>query len=141
VICRDGDSFAGVGARAASESWSAETGIRSRAWEPALLKNGSGRCWGGTVLRKLFGRREKEITIYTQPTWADCHAAKRFLAEHDIPFTEKDVTTDHQYMDELKSLVGRFITPTLVIDGETLLGFGTNIGRVRELLRKELEMQ
>jgi len=63
------------------------------------------------------------------------------LAEHDIPFTEKDVTTDAQYMDELKSLVGRFITPTLVIEGETLLGFGTNIGRVRELLRKELEME
>jgi glutaredoxin len=63
------------------------------------------------------------------------------LAEHDIPFTEKDVTTDSQYMDELKSLVGRFVTPTLVIDGETLLGFGTNIGRVRELLRKELEME
>jgi hypothetical protein len=44
-------------------------------------------------------------------------------------------------MDELKSLVGRFATPTLVIDGETLLGFGMNIGRVRELLRKELEME
>jgi glutaredoxin len=58
------------------------------------------------------------------------------LAEHDIPFTEKDVTTDTQYMDELKSLVGRFVTPTLVIDGETLLGFGINIGRVRELLKR-----
>jgi hypothetical protein len=41
-------------------------------------------------------------------------------------------------MDELKSLVGRFITPTLVIDGETLLGFGTNIGRVHELLKTEI---
>jgi glutaredoxin len=60
------------------------------------------------------------------------------LAEHDIPFTEKDVTTDPQYMDELKQIVGRFITPTLVIDGETLLGFGTNIGRVRELLKKKI---
>jgi glutaredoxin len=60
------------------------------------------------------------------------------LAENDIPFTEKDVSTDPQYMDELKNLVGRFVTPTLVIDGETLLGFGTNIGRVRELLRKEI---
>jgi hypothetical protein len=41
-------------------------------------------------------------------------------------------------MDELKSLVGRLITPTLVINGETLLGFGTNIGQVRELLKKEM---
>jgi glutaredoxin len=64
---------------------------------------------------------------------------KRFFAEHNIPFTEKDVTTDPQYMDELQRLVGRFVTPTLVIDGEILLGFGMNMGRVRELLRKETE--
>jgi hypothetical protein len=41
-------------------------------------------------------------------------------------------------MDELERLAGRFVTPTLVIDGEILLGFGTNIGRVRELLKKEV---
>ena len=51
---------------------------------------------------------------------------------------EKDVTTNTQYMDELKHLAGRFITPTLVIDGGILLGFGTNIGRVRELLKEDL---
>jgi hypothetical protein len=41
-------------------------------------------------------------------------------------------------MDELKRLAGRFFTPTLLIDDEILLGFGTNIGRVRELLKKEM---
>jgi glutaredoxin len=86
------------------------------------------------TLRKLLDRREKKITIYTQPTWADCHAAKRFFAEHDIPFTERDVTTKPRYMEELEGLVGRFVTPALVIDGEILLGFGMNMGRVRELL-------
>jgi hypothetical protein len=43
-------------------------------------------------------------------------------------------------MDELERLVGRFATPTLVIDGEILLGFGMNIGRMRELL-KEIELE
>jgi hypothetical protein len=43
-------------------------------------------------------------------------------------------------MDELERLVGRFVTPTLVIDGEILLGFGMNIGRMRELL-KEIELE
>jgi hypothetical protein len=43
-------------------------------------------------------------------------------------------------MDELERLVGRFVTPTLVIDGEILLGFGMNIGRMRELLR-EIELE
>jgi hypothetical protein len=41
-------------------------------------------------------------------------------------------------MEELEGLVGRFVTPVLVIDGEILLGFGMNMGRVRELLRKEI---
>ena len=48
---------------------------------------------------------------------------------------EKDVTVDERYMDELERLVGRFATPTLVIDGEVLLGFGMNLARVRELLQ------
>ncbi len=39
-------------------------------------------------------------------------------------------------MEELKQLVGRFATPTLVIDGEVLLGFGMNLNRVRELLKQ-----
>ncbi len=46
------------------------------------------------------------------------------------------MTTNEQYMDELKELVGRFATPALVIDGETLLGFGMNMARVRELLQQ-----
>lgn len=46
------------------------------------------------------------------------------------------MTTNEQYMEELQELVGRFATPTLVIDGETLLGFGMNMTRVRELLQK-----
>ncbi|GEM_PF-1671286 len=62
--------------------------------------------------------------------------AKRFFAQHGVPYTEKDVTADETYMDELKALVGRFITPVLVIDGEVLLGFGANMARVRELLRQ-----
>jgi len=37
-------------------------------------------------------------------------------------------------MEELKRLVGRFITPTLVIDGEVLIGFAMNFSRIRELL-------
>lgn len=37
-------------------------------------------------------------------------------------------------MEELKQLAGRFVTPTLVIDGQVLVGFGMNLTRVRELL-------
>jgi hypothetical protein len=40
-------------------------------------------------------------------------------------------------MGELEDLAGRFITPALVIDDEVLLGFGANLGRIRELLKEE----
>jgi hypothetical protein len=39
-------------------------------------------------------------------------------------------------MDELKKLMGRFITPTIVIDGEILLGFGMSFTRIQELVAK-----
>jgi hypothetical protein len=37
-------------------------------------------------------------------------------------------------MQELKQLMGRFITPTIVIGKEVLLGFGPSYARVLELL-------
>ena len=46
------------------------------------------------------------------------------------------MTIDEKYMAELKELVGRFITPILVIDGEHLIGFGMNASRVHELLQQ-----
>ncbi len=39
-------------------------------------------------------------------------------------------------MRELEKHAGRFITPTLLIDGEVLIGFGRNMGRIRELLER-----
>ena len=60
--------------------------------------------------------------------------AKRYFAQHDVPYTEKDVTTDEGYMDELKETAGRFITPTLSIDGEVFIGFGNNMEQIRTLL-------
>ena len=46
------------------------------------------------------------------------------------------MTVNEAYMAELKDLMGRFITPTLVIDGEAFIGFGANLSRVRELLQQ-----
>lgn len=63
--------------------------------------------------------------------------AKRFFAEHDVPYTEKDVTANDRHMDELKATAGRFITPTLVIDGEVFIGFGANLEQIRDRLSEQ----
>lgn len=46
------------------------------------------------------------------------------------------MTTNAEYMNELKELMGRFVTPVLVIDGDVFLGFGANLARIQEKLRK-----
>lgn len=43
------------------------------------------------------------------------------------------MTTDPQAMEELKELVGRFLTPTLVIGDEVLIGFGANLNRIIQI--------
>ena len=62
--------------------------------------------------------------------------AKRFFAQQGIEYDERDVTMDEKYMQELKDLAGRFITPTLKIDGEMVIGFGINMPEIKELLQK-----
>jgi hypothetical protein len=42
-------------------------------------------------------------------------------------------------MQELKRLMGRFITPTIVINGEVLLGFGMSFARIVQLLGLDSE--
>jgi glutaredoxin len=45
-----------------------------------------------------------------------------FLSQQKIPFVEKDVTTDEKAAEELMAL-GSMSTPTIVVDGQMLVGF------------------
>ncbi len=46
------------------------------------------------------------------------------------------MTTNPAYMEELKQIIGRFVTPVLVIDGEVFLGFGMNLPQIQRLLKE-----
>lgn len=61
-------------------------------------------------------------TIYTQPSCRFCNAAKAWLTERDIPFTERDITTDPLAQEELERM-GLHATPAIVIAGQVILGF------------------
>ncbi len=45
-----------------------------------------------------------------------------FLSQQKIAFVEKDITTDEKAAEELMAL-GSMSTPTIVIDGQMLVGF------------------
>jgi len=45
-----------------------------------------------------------------------------FLSQQKIPFVSKDVSSDEKAAEELMAL-GSMSTPTIVVDGQMLVGF------------------
>jgi len=76
----------------------------------------------------------KSIKIYTIPTCSDCNYAKRFFKEKNIPYTDFDCTENVDYEEEVKTLTGKKIVPTIVIDDKVFIGFTDNIKEINELL-------
>lgn len=53
-----------------------------------------------------------------------------------MPFLERDVVADPEALRELREVIGRMATPTILIGGQVLIGFAANRARIEELLRK-----
>ena len=49
--------------------------------------------------------------------------AKRFFAEHDVTYIEKDVVENREYMMELVKQYRVMKVPSIVIDGDIVVGF------------------
>jgi glutaredoxin-like protein NrdH len=64
----------------------------------------------------------QQITIYTQPTCQVCHRLKKFLAQKEIEYAEKDVTTDDKAFAHLLAL-GFSTTPIIFIGDQVITGF------------------
>jgi len=74
----------------------------------------------------------KQIVVYHQPGCPPCHRAMELLTSQKIPFVAKDVASDQKAAEELMAL-GSNSTPTIVIDGQTMVGF--NPQRLLQLAR------
>jgi glutaredoxin 3 len=64
----------------------------------------------------------------------DCEAAKRFFSENKVEFEDKNVE-DYWNRDELVKKYGQMLTPTIIIDGEKILGFGINKEKISMKLK------
>jgi glutaredoxin len=64
----------------------------------------------------------RNVVVYTAPGWRVCHAEIEFLSQRNIDFTEKDIRTDLDAMQEMVEINSQS-TPTTVIDGEVIIGF------------------
>jgi mycoredoxin len=59
-----------------------------------------------------------QLTVYSAPWCVDCREAKRFLAKHNIPFTEIDIESTPGAADEVIKQTGKRAIPQFVIDGK-----------------------
>ena len=59
-----------------------------------------------------------ELLVYSANWCRDCREAKRFLAQHNIPYKEIDIESIPGAADEVIRNVGKRAIPQFVIDGK-----------------------
>ena len=65
-----------------------------------------------------------QVTIYTSSDCRWCGPAKEYLAEHGVPYTEKNVETDDAVAQEAFNLAGqRRQTPVIAVGSRVVVGF------------------
>lgn len=63
-----------------------------------------------------------DITLYTTPGCSACAAVKRYLGMKGVTYTEKDVSRNEVWVDEMKRLSGVRIAPVTVVNGKAFYG-------------------
>lgn len=64
------------------------------------------------------------VIIYTTPTCPYCKMAKAYFKEHDVEYSEKDVSADDAAQAEMMKKSGGFMgVPFIDINGTFVLGF------------------
>lgn len=80
----------------------------------------------------------KTITIYTTPTCGFCKALKQFLKDHQVTYSEHDVTTDEQALSEMQSLSGGGMQVPFIVFNKSLpdqsIQTGFDAGKVSKAL-------
>jgi mycoredoxin len=78
------------------------------------------------------------LTVYSAPWCGDCREAKRFLAKHNIPYTEIDIESTPGAADEVIQHVGKRAIPQFVIDGKWVQPYKPGQGFLYEEMSKLL---
>ncbi|MFP4589402.1 MAG: glutaredoxin family protein [Candidatus Bipolaricaulota bacterium] len=75
---------------------------------------------------------DHEVVIYSTPACPYCSAAKDYFRDHEIDFTNHDVSEDREKAMEMINKTGQQGVPVIEVDGETIVGFDKD--RIEELL-------
>ncbi len=78
------------------------------------------------------------LLFYTAAWCRDCREAKRFLAKHQISYTEIDVENTPGAAEEVVAKVGKCAIPQFVIDGKWVQPYRPGVGFLHEEMSKLL---
>ena len=81
-----------------------------------------------------------KVEIYSTSWCRDCRAAKQFLNEHGIAFTEIDIDANPAAADAVVENTGKRAIPQLVIDGEWFQPYAPGRGLLFDELYKRLNI-
>ena len=73
-----------------------------------------------------------DLTVYSAGWCRDCREAKRFLAKHNIPYTEVDIESTPGAVDALMENVGKKAIPQFVLDGKWIQPYRPGRGFLHE---------
>jgi glutaredoxin len=59
-----------------------------------------------------------ELLVYSAAWCRDCREAKRFLADHSIPYTDIDIDSNPDAAAEVVAHTGKRAIPQFVLDGK-----------------------
>ncbi|MCF7873360.1 MAG: glutathione S-transferase N-terminal domain-containing protein [Candidatus Omnitrophica bacterium] len=65
----------------------------------------------------------KEVLVYSTATCPYCQKLKEYLKKNNLNFTNYDVSSDQEKLEEMKEKSGQMGVPVIDIDGEIIKGF------------------
>ena len=76
---------------------------------------------------------EKNIIVYTTPTWPYCTKVKEYLSENKITFQEHNVAVDRDAAKEMMEKTRQMGVPVTIIDDKDIV-IGFDPSKLGELL-------
>jgi glutaredoxin-like YruB-family protein len=65
----------------------------------------------------------KKVLIYSTPTCGYCNAAKDYMKEKGIEYTEFNVASDLERRKEMVDKTGQLGVPVIDVEGKVIVGF------------------
>ena len=76
---------------------------------------------------------DKEVIIYSTPTWPYCTKVKEFLSNNNVKYLEHNVAADREKAKEMIEKTQQMGVPVIVIDDKDIV-IGFDQAKLSELL-------